>query len=139
MLTLFLLPILSGASCHRREKRTEPVQWPVGWTMDSPADGVHGGRLLTTPPGHEEEVLTAVANAIRIWAKGCSRSGPMGKSHPIIRLAVSDRGVVRSVGGAIESPFVKCLVENGHKLTAPVVHGGIDRIVDVALDLGDTS
>jgi hypothetical protein len=102
---------------------------------------VRGGRILTTPPGHEEQVLGAVANAVRSWAGGCARSDVRREPPTRFRLAVSAQGIVRALDGASESPFVKCLIENGRNRPAhpPIPGAGVDLVVDVALDLGGRS
>ena len=130
--------------CHREPTTGPPAQWPVGWTIGAPSEVVRGGRIVTTPPGHEEQVLGVIANAVRTWAGGCARSDVRRGPAARFRVAVSAQGVVRALDSASESPFVKCLIENGRNppttpTATPIPGTGVDVVVDVALDLGGRS
>jgi hypothetical protein len=140
MIALALAASLSEASCRRdSQKVAAPARTAVGWRTDLPGEPVRGGRLLTTPAGHEELLLPAVATAVRGWAKGCP--SPRSASEPLagFRLAISATGAVRTIEGPSDDPFGKCLIENGRRRAVVAAQPGVDLVIDLALDLGGRS
>jgi hypothetical protein len=134
-LALAVASMLSTAGCRRVKDVPATSRSAVGWSTDFPGEPVRGGRLLTTPPGHEEKILSEIATAVRAWAKGCPRPRSSSRTSVSFRLGLSAEGSLHGIDGAGDDPFAKCLIGKARGQAAIGARPGIDLTVDLAVDV----
>jgi hypothetical protein len=99
LLRYILVSFAVLAACRQGTAPAAQAQ-AVGWTLNIPGERLREGRLLTDPPGLEERLLSALANASFASARSCAQNLPASAANANVTFAVEVSGRVRDAAVA---------------------------------------
>jgi hypothetical protein len=126
-----LAALVATAGCRRSSGGGGPPG-AVGFTLDLPGETLRGGAITTSPPGREESMVGALANASLAWARAC-RELAAANVNVDLALALAADGRVREARPRSPTPLGACLARAAAETRPPNVALPGDTEVSLAL------